>query len=167
MKNNYKSIFISDLHIGSHCQSEILLNFLKTHKCETLYLVGDIIDFFKLKRRFKINTSQVNVIQQILKLSKKGTKIKYVLGNHDADLRSYLKYNINIENIDIANEFIHYGVDGEKFLVIHGDFCDFLSTSAKWVTYLGDYAYTAALHFNDMVNFIRVKLNLKIDHCTK
>jgi UDP-2,3-diacylglucosamine pyrophosphatase LpxH len=83
-----------------------------------------------------------------------------VLGNHDADLRSYLKYNINIENIEIANEFVHECIDGKKLLIIHGDFCDFLSTSAKWVTYLGDHAYTVALHFNDIVNFIRKKINL-------
>jgi UDP-2,3-diacylglucosamine pyrophosphatase LpxH len=161
MKNHYRSIFISDIHLGSsHCQSEILLGFLKEYKCDTLYLVGDIIDFWKLKRRFKITSSQVAVLQKILKLSKKGTTIKYVLGNHDADIRPFLKYNINIENIEIANEFVHESVDMKKYLVIHGDFCDFLSTSAKWVTYLGDHAYTVALNFNDMVNFIRKKIGM-------
>ena len=161
MKNHYKSIFISDIHLGStHCQSEILLEFLKEYKCDTLYLIGDILDFFKLKQRFRMPSSQVAVIQKILKLSKKGTKIKYVLGNHDAELRPFLKYNINIENIEIANEFTHYGVDGKKYLVIHGDFCDFLSTHVKWVTYLGDSAYTVALHLNDMVNYIRKKIKL-------
>lgn len=161
MKNHYRSIFISDIHLGSrHCQSEILLGFLKEYKCDTLYLVGDIIDFWKLKRRFKITSSQVAVLQKILKLSKKGTAIKYVLGNHDADIRPFLKYNINIENIDIKNEFIHKTVDGKDILVIHGDFCDFLSTSAKWVTQLGDNFYTFSLHFNDMVNFLRKKIGL-------
>jgi UDP-2,3-diacylglucosamine pyrophosphatase LpxH len=160
MKNQYRSIFISDLHLGSrHCQAEILLNFLKTYKCDTLYLVGDILDFWKLKRNFKIPSEQVAVIQQLLKLSKKGTKIKYVIGNHDADIRPFLKYNIAIENIELRNDFIHESVDGKKYLVIHGDFCDFLSSSAPWITYLGDYAYTAALHFNDLVNFIRTKCN--------
>ena len=156
----YKSIFISDVHLGAHCQSEILLAFLKTHKCETLYLIGDIIDLFKLKRRFRFSASQVSVIQKILKLSKKGTKIKYVLGNHEADLRKFLKYNINIENIEIANEFIHESVDGKKFLIIHGDFFDFLSTHAKWLIYLGDHAYTMALHLNDTINFARRKLKM-------
>jgi UDP-2,3-diacylglucosamine pyrophosphatase LpxH len=161
MKSNYKSIFISDVHLGSkHCQADILLKFLKEYKCETLYLIGDIIDFWKLKRKFRITAQQVAVIQKILKLSKKGTAIKYVLGNHDADIRPFLKYNINIENIEIKNEFIHETVDGKKLLIIHGDFCDFLCTSAKWVTYLGDHAYTVALHFNDMVNFIRRKIGL-------
>ena len=83
--NKYRTIFISDIHLGSrHCKADILLKFLKEYKCDTLYLIGDIIDFWKLKRKFRITAQQVAVIQKILKLSKKGTAIKYVLGNHDA-----------------------------------------------------------------------------------
>lgn len=161
MKNKFKSIFISDIHIGSsHCKAEQLLEFLKTNKCETLYLIGDILDLWKLKKNFNIPKQQVSVIQHILKMSKKGTNIKYVLGNHDSDIRPFLKYNILIENIEIRNEFVHEGIAGKRYLITHGDLFDFLSTSVKWITHLGDYAYTVALHFNTFFNYIRKKLNL-------
>lgn len=156
MKKQYKSIFISDLHIGSkHCKSSLLSTFLKHNECETLYLVGDIIDGWKLKTGCNIPKDQVKLIQQLLKRIKKGTNVRYVVGNHDEFIRPFLKFNISIENLEIYNEFIHEGINGKKYLVTHGDLFDRITKAAKWLCYLGDGAYTVALNINTLFNHLR------------
>lgn len=156
MKKQFKTIFISDIHLfSSHCKSEILLDFLKTFKSPVIYLVGDILDFWKLRENFIVPKTQIAVIKKFLKLAKNGVIIKYVLGNHDALIRGYLKYNLAIENIEIANTFIHESINGTKFLVIHGDQFDGIVSPLLYR--IGDFLYELLLNANTQLNWFRNK----------
>lgn len=158
MNLRYKAVFISDLHIGSsHCKSSVLLDLLKTYQAETFYLVGDIFDFWKLKNKFHLPKEQIAVLKKFLKMVKKGVKIKYIIGNHDEVLRSWTKYNLEIENIEIANSFIHESND-RRFLVIHGD--QFDGMVVPWLYHIGDFLYEILLSLNTNLNYFRHKLNL-------
>lgn len=159
MKNRYRSIFISDIHLGTKdCKADLLCNFLKHNSANTIYLIGDIIDGWKIQsNNWKWKRSHTNVIRHILNHSKKGTKIVYVIGNHDEFLRPLLPYRITLGKIEICNKFIHFGVDDKRYLVIHGDLFDGISTLAPWVGYLGDKAYDLLLYLNTQYNWIRHK----------
>lgn len=158
MNFNYKTIFISDIHLGSnHCKSSVLLDFLKTYNAETIYLVGDIFDFWKLKNKFFLPKEQIAILKKFLKMVKKSVKIKYVIGNHDEVLRSWTKYNLEIENIEISNSFIHESND-RMFLVIHGD--QFDGIIVPWLYHIGDFLYEILLSLNTNLNYFRHKMNL-------
>ena len=159
MKNRYRSIFISDIHLGTKdCKADLLCNFLKHNSANTIYLIGDIIDGWRIQsNNWKWKRSHTNVIRHILNHSKKGTKIVYVIGNHDEFLRPLLPYRITLGKIEICNKFIHFGVDDKRYLVIHGDLFDGISTLAPWVGYLGDKAYDLLLYLNTQYNWIRHK----------
>tara|TARA_X000000950_G_scaffold6463_1_gene6984 strand:+ start:398 stop:781 length:384 start_codon:yes stop_codon:yes gene_type:complete len=124
MKHNnsmikYKSIFLSDIHLGSKgCQAKSLYNFLKKHECENLFLVGDIIDCWRLKSKLYWPQEHVDVIRNILSMSKNGTKVKYITGNHDDLLRLYQP--LNLGNIELTEEYEYVSVKGKKLLIIHG-----------------------------------------------
>jgi UDP-2,3-diacylglucosamine pyrophosphatase LpxH len=156
----YKSIFISDIHLGTKdCKADILLDFLSNNDCDNLFLVGDIIDGWKVqKNKLKWKDSHTRVIRKILGFSKKGTKIVYVVGNHDEFLRLLLPYKVQFGNIEVHNMFTHYGVDGKKYLVTHGDFFDGVVRLHKWLSFLGDSAYDIILSFNSKFNWLRHKL---------
>src|SRR5690348_10719167 len=118
MNKKIRSVFVSDVHLGTTaCKYEYLLDFLKNIECEFLYLNGDIIDLWAIIRKGSFLTQEhINVIRKILSLAKKGTKIKYILGNHEDHLRKYHNFDepIVIGNIEIANEFVHTKVNGDK-----------------------------------------------------
>ena len=112
----YKSIFISDIHLGTRgCQADLLCKFLKENTCEQLYLVGDIIDGWRMKKRWYWPQSHTNVVRRILTAAKRDTKVHYVLGNHDEDLRKFLPFDISFGRINISNREDHIGVDGKKY----------------------------------------------------
>jgi UDP-2,3-diacylglucosamine pyrophosphatase LpxH len=159
MKNKYRSIFISDIHLGTKdCKAELLCNFLKYNSANTIYLVGDIIDGWKIQQnRWRWRKSHNDVIRHILKHSKKGSKIVYVAGNHDEFLRPLLPYNLSFGQIDFVNKIDHIGVDGQRYLVIHGDMFDGITKLAPWISYLGDKAYDVLLYLNTKYNWIRHK----------
>ncbi|OIP54613.1 MAG: UDP-2,3-diacylglucosamine hydrolase [Helicobacteraceae bacterium CG2_30_36_10] len=151
----YKSIFISDVHLGTKfSQAEKLLEFLKDNESEHLYLVGDIIDGWAIKRKFKWSQSSSDVIQKILRKARKGTEIVYITGNHDEFLRPFLPILLG-ERLTIANDFVHIGINGKKYFVTHGDFFDSITMSKKWLTYLGDVGYDLLLHLNKTINRAR------------
>lgn len=155
-KNKYKTVFISDVHLGSRaCQADILCDFLKQNHSETLYLVGDIIDFWKLNRGIYWPQSHSNVIRRILTASKRGTEVKYVIGNHDEQLRLWFADLTMIGNIEIANHFDHQLIDGSKILITHGDLFDSVMKYHKWLSILGDQAYTFLLWVNVWYNKFR------------
>lgn len=157
-KPKYRSVFISDMHLGSRaCQADQLCEFLKLHTCETLYLVGDIIDFWKLKRGDVYwPQSHSNVIRRILTASKRGTQVKYVIGNHDDTLRDWFpELTAALGNIQVANEFDHILVTGERWLVTHGDLFDGIIRYHRWLSILGDQAYSLLLTLNQYINKIR------------
>lgn len=157
----YKTVFISDLHLGSkHCNSDRLLNFLSNLKTERLYLVGDIIDGWRLKKKWYWPNKHNKIIKKLEKLSKK-TEIIYIIGNHDEFLRTLS--NISFGNVRVINRADHIGIDGKKYLVVHGDMFDHLmrTRSGRFVMNFGDIAYDGLIYFNRAVNSIRNSLNLQ------
>ena len=153
----YKSIFISDVHLGTKdCKADLLNNFLKHNKCETLYLVGDILDAWRIQQnKWRWKQSHTNVVRTILGHAKRGTRVIYVAGNHDEFLRTLIPYNISFGNVEIVNQSEHVGVDGKHYLVTHGDLFDGITRLAPWLTFLGDKAYDIILSINSKYNWIR------------
>ena len=160
MKTRYRSIFISDVHLGSSdTKADILCDFLKHNTANTIYLVGDIIDGWKIaQNRWKWKKSHNNVIRHILNHARRGSRIIYIAGNHDEFLRPLIPYGFNLGKIEIVNRAEHIGVDGCRYLVIHGDMFDGITNLAPWVSHLGDWAYDFLLSLNNNFNWIRHKL---------
>lgn len=159
---HYKSIFISDLHLGTRgCQAEELCAFLKSHTCDNLFLVGDIVDGWRLKKRWYFPQSHANVIRRILTAAKRGTNVYYVLGNHDEALRKFLHYDIDIGRVKILNRYDYVAVNGKRYLVIHGDFFDKLMVDKKWIMHLGDTVYDILVWVNIHFNRARMLFGMK------
>lgn len=153
---HYRSIFISDLHLGSTgAQADRVNAFLKAHSCDQLYLVGDIIDGWKLRKKIYWPASHNAVIRQIINKQKHGATVKYIIGNHDEFLRDWLDVKVEVEAIGITNECVHTGINGKKYLVTHGDLFDGVHRMAKWISYLGDNAYSVLLFINKYYNVVR------------
>ncbi len=157
MQTTYRTIAISDVHLGTKdCKAEELNNFLKNNTCDNLYLVGDIIDGWKVKQnKFKWKQSHTNVIRKILSASKRGTNVIYVVGNHDEFLRPMIPYGLNFGNVKIVNRYEHLGLDGKRYLIVHGDMFDGISKVAPWLNFLGDKAYDFILDVNTRYNRLR------------
>jgi len=160
MQKTYRSIFISDVHLGTKdSQAEKLNNFLKHNSCETLYLVGDIIDAWKIKQnKWRWKQSHTNVIRRVLGHSKRGTRVVYVAGNHDEFLRPFMQYDIGFGMIEVVNQCEHIGVDNRHYLVVHGDLFDGITRLTPWLSMLGDQAYDFILTINTRYNWLRHKL---------
>lgn len=156
-RRRVRTIWISDTHLGTRgCKAEFLAEFLKAHQCETLYLVGDIIDGWRMKKSVYWPQSHSNVIRRILTLAKRGTKVVYVTGNHDEFLRKYSDSEFG--NIHLVDRIIHETKDGRRMLVIHGDEYDVVVRYHKWIAILGDLAYRVLLSVNRWFNHVRHKL---------
>ncbi|NBW23136.1 MAG: UDP-2,3-diacylglucosamine diphosphatase [Caulobacteraceae bacterium] len=157
---DYKTIAISDVHLGSHgCKAKLLLNFLKNNNCETLYLVGDIIDAWKIQQnKWYWNHSHTDVVREILKKAKRGTKVVWIAGNHDEFLRPLIPYQITFGSIEIANQWVHEAINGDRYLLVHGDLFDGITRLAPWISFLGDKAYDVLLTINTKYNWWRHKL---------
>lgn len=162
MDKTYRSIFISDVHLGTKdCKAEQLNNFLKHNTCNTLYLVGDIIDAWKIKQnKWRWKQSHTNVIRRILGHAKRDTRVVYVLGNHDEFLRPFLQYNLNFGMVEMHNQIEHIGADGRHYLVVHGDLFDGITRLAPWISMLGDRAYDFILAVNSRFNWIRHRFGI-------
>lgn len=159
--NHYRSIFISDTHLGSGpAQATVLLNFLQNNTSEQLYLVGDIIDGWKvMQNKWKWKKSHTEVAQHVLKLSSSRTvKVIYVTGNHDEFLRPMVAHQFGIGSLQVFNHYEHVGVDGKRYLVVHGDMFDGITRVGKWLSLLGDTAYDAVLWINTHYNALRHRL---------
>lgn len=153
-KKRFRTIFISDLHLGTRrSRTDLLLHFLKTTDSDTLYLVGDIIDNWALKRKWHWDQSHNDVIQKILRKGRKGTKIIYIPGNHDEAFRDFTAQSLGSVHIKMTD--IHNTADGRKYLVLHGDEFDTVVRYAKWLAFLGDRAYEFAVNFNHHFNRMR------------
>ena len=156
----YRTIFISDVHLGTKdCKAGHLNNFLKYNTCETLYLVGDIIDAWKIQQnKWRWKQSHTNVVRRVLGHAKRGTKVIYILGNHDEFLRPYLHYGLGFGMLEIKNQCEHIGADGKHYLVTHGDLFDGITRLAPWLSFLGDKAYDFVLALNSRFNWFRHRL---------
>lgn len=156
---HYRTLFISDIHLGTKaCQADAFLDFIKQHEADTYYLVGDIVDFWRIKRSVYWPQAHNDVIQKLLRKSRKGSKIIFIPGNHDEALRDYCGNNFG--GIDLVENAVFEAADGKKYLVIHGDEFDIVVKYAKWLAFLGDSAYVAALWFNTHFNFFRRKAGM-------
>ena len=150
----HRTIFISDIHLGTRgCKAELLADFLARNRCQTLYLVGDIIDGWQLKRRWFWNDAHGRVVQEILRKVDEGTRVVFVPGNHDEFLRPYC--GRTYAGIEVAREAIHQTADGRRFLVIHGDQFDGVVNYAQWLSHLGAFAYDRALQLNELLHRAR------------
>lgn len=154
-----RSVFISDLHLGTRaCQAAQLLDFLKEYPAQHLYLVGDIIDFWSMKRSIHWTTAQNTVVQKILRRARHGEKVVFVPGNHDEALRDYC--DMLFGDIIVTREIIHQTASGKNFLVIHGDDFDQVTRYHRWVAVLGDMAYGLLVKINRWLSFARRTLGI-------
>jgi len=160
MQKTYRSIFVSDVHLGTKdCKAEQLNNFLKHNSCDTLYLVGDIIDAWKIQQnKWRWKQSHTNVVRRVLGHAKRGTRVVFIAGNHDEFLRPMIPYGFSFGLIEIHNQIEHIGADGKHYLVTHGDLFDGITRLAPWIAFLGDKAYDFVLSLNAKFNWIRHKL---------
>jgi UDP-2,3-diacylglucosamine pyrophosphatase LpxH len=153
----YRTIWISDLHLGTAgCQARLLLDFLRHTESDYLYLVGDIIDGWQLRRRWFWPQAHNDVVQKILRKARKGTRVVYVPGNHDAFARHY--QFLSFGGIEVRDETLHVTADGRRLLVLHGDLFDGVVQCAKWLALLGDRLHILALHLNRWFNAVRARL---------
>jgi len=155
--NKYKSIFISDVHLGSKgCKADLLCEFLKNNTSEHLYLVGDIIDGWRLRRKYYWPQSHTNVIRRILTAAKRDTKVTYVVGNHDDVLRGLLPFDIHFGNVDLVNQCRYKAINGKTYMVIHGDMFDTaLRNKLTWLYHFGDMLYSVLLTINAGLSKVR------------
>ncbi|MDY7579603.1 UDP-2,3-diacylglucosamine diphosphatase [Herbaspirillum sp. RTI4] len=155
----FRTIWISDVHLGTPgCQAGRLLEFLRATESETLYLVGDIIDGWQLKRRWYWEQTHNNVVQLVLKKAKKGTEVIFVPGNHDESIRQF--HGLDFGGIKIRDELVHTTANGKRMLVLHGDRFDGVIACAKWLAYVGDNLYSMILKFNQWLNRARARAGL-------
>lgn len=157
----YRSIFISDVHLGTRfSKANELLAFIKEHECEKLYLVGDIIDGWAIKRKIKWEQSHSDVVQKLLRKARKGTTVYYITGNHDEFLRPFLPLILG-DRLHIVNNAEYVGLNNKRYLITHGDFFDTITMTKKWVAVLGDYGYELLLHLNVPIQKVRKLLGIK------
>ncbi|MGQ0530302.1 MAG: UDP-2,3-diacylglucosamine diphosphatase [Panacagrimonas sp.] len=158
----YRSIWISDVHLGTPgCKAEHLVDFLKYTECDNLFLVGDIIDGWKLQGGWFWPQEHTNVVRKVLTKAKRGTKVTYVTGNHDEFLRKFVGFGLAIGNIRIVNEHVHTTADGRKLLVTHGDAFDVITRYHRWIALIGDTAYEATMQANHWFNQARRLLGMR------
>lgn len=150
----YRTIFISDVHLGTRgCQAQLLLDFLSTNDAETYYLVGDVFDGWRLRRGWHWPQAHNDVIEAFLAKAHAGARIIYVPGNHDEIMRKYL--GTHFGGIEVVEEAAFEAADGKRYLVLHGDRFDAVVTNAKWLAHVGDVAYEFALWSNRWTNRLR------------
>jgi len=156
IKRNVRTIWISDVHLGfSGCSADYLLEFIRDMRCDTLYLVGDIIDFWALKKKRYWPQAHNDVVRSILGKAKHDTRVVYVPGNHDEAMREY--NGLTLGNVEIHDRIVHETVDGRRFLVIHGDQFDSAVVNSKVIGLIGSAAYDFLLRMNRYVNWCRAK----------
>ena len=154
VRTRYRTIFVSDAHLGTAgANAALLLDFLKRHECATLYLVGDIVDGWQLRKGWYWPQAHTDVVRAILKMAKHGTRVVYVPGNHDEHFRDYV--GLEFGGIELLAEDVHTTADGRRLLVIHGDQFDNVVLYHKWLAFAGDGAYTLLLKSNRWVNRCR------------
>ncbi len=155
---DFRTVWISDIHLGTKdCKAKELLEFIKHCRAKKIYLVGDIIDGWALKKRWFWPQEHNDVIQKLLRQARKGTEVIFIPGNHDEFARQFC--GLNFGGIQVRHDDVHVTADGKKLWVTHGDLYDNIMQYARWIAFLGDRAYTFALWLNRAFNRIRLKLN--------
>ena len=155
----FRTVWISDLHLGTPgCQADALLDFLKEVECDTLFLVGDIIDGWQLRRSWYWPQAHNDVVQKLLRKARKGTRVIFVPGNHDEFARRYVQHNFG--GVEVAGEWIHETADGRRLWITHGDLFDGVIQCARWLAHVGDSLYEFTLRLNRHLNSLRARLGL-------
>ncbi len=155
----YRAVFISDLHLGTPgCRAEDLLDFLRASSSEHLYLVGDIIDGWQLRRRWYWPQAHNDVVQKLLRRARKGCRVVFVPGNHDEFARGFIGHQFG--GIEVVDDAVHLTADGKRLWVTHGDYFDGVIQCAKWLAYVGDNLYEFTLKLNRYLNHLRAKFGL-------
>ncbi len=155
----YRALFLSDIHLAARAsRSAELVSFLQMNDAETIYLVGDLIDFWRLRRGRRWSLSQTQVVKELLAKAQAGTRIIYIPGNHDEEMRAFA--GMTVGPVELCLRALHETSDGRRFLVIHGDEFDFVIKKARWLAVLGDVAYDAAIAANVFLAAIRRMLGL-------
>ncbi len=152
--SHYRAIFISDVHLGTRgCKASFLLDFLRWTESDYLYLVGDLVDGWRLKKSWYWPQAHNDVVQKLLRKARKGTKLLYIPGNHDEGLRDFC--DTQFGGVSLMRETVHETADGRRLLVMHGDAYDGVVRYAKWLALLGDSAYDTAIWLNHKFNIVR------------
>jgi UDP-2,3-diacylglucosamine pyrophosphatase LpxH len=155
----YRAIFISDVHLGTKgCKAQYLLDFLRHTESDVLYLVGDIIDGWALKKSVHWPQAHNDVVQKVLRKARKGTRVVYIPGNHDEVARQFV--GLNFGEIAIREDDVHTMANGRRLWVVHGDFADGVMLHARWLAYVGDALYELTLWLNHHFNRLRIRLGL-------
>ena len=158
-RRRYRTVWISDIHLGTRgCNAPLLIDFLDHVDCDTMYLVGDIIDGWRLKKRFYWPTAHNDVVWRIMKRARRGTRVVYIPGNHDEMFRQFV--GMDFGGVKIRTKAIHQTADGRRLLVIHGDEFDAVMLAHRWLAFAGDTAYTWLMRMNVVVNQVRTRLGL-------
>lgn len=158
-RQRYRTIWISDVHLGTKgCNAELLIDFLDNVDSETMYLVGDIIDGWRLKKKFYWPATHNDIVWRILKRAKRGTRIVYIPGNHDEMFRQFT--GLNFGGVEIRRAAFHDTADGRRLMVLHGDEFDAVMLAHRWLAFVGDAAYTLLMGLNRRINAVRARLGL-------
>ena len=158
-RRRYRTIWISDVHLGTRgCNDRLLIDFLDHVDSEYLYLVGDIIDGWRMKKRFYWPERHNAIVRRIMKKAKVGTRVVYIPGNHDEMFRQFT--GMNFGGVEIRRKAIHETADGRKLLVLHGDEFDAIMLAHRWLAFVGDAAYEWLMGLNLVVNRVRALFNM-------
>ena len=158
-RRRYRTIWISDVHLGTRgCAAEMLIDFLDSTDSETMYLVGDIIDGWRMKKKFYWPATHNDIVWRVLKRAKRGTRVVYIPGNHDEMFRQFT--GLNFGGIEIRRKALHTTADGRRLLVLHGDEFDAIMLAHRWLAFVGDWLYTTLMRCNHIVNKVRSWLDL-------
>ncbi|HEX8389284.1 MAG TPA: UDP-2,3-diacylglucosamine diphosphatase [Sphingomonas sp.] len=153
-RTRYRTVWISDVHLGTRgCNAPMLIDFLDHVDSDVMYLVGDIIDGWQLKKRFHWPAAHNDVVWRLMKRAKRGTRVVYIPGNHDEMFRQFT--GLDFGGVEIRRKTIHETADGRRLLVLHGDEFDAITMGHRWLAHLGDYAYTALMGLNRWVSIAR------------
>ena len=157
VENRYRTIFLSDMHLGTHgCQAQLILDFLRHNEADTYYLVGDIIDGWRMRASFYWPQTHNDVVQKLLRKVRRGARMVFVPGNHDEFARQFI--GLTFGGIEIARNAKFVTADGRRFLVLHGDEFDVVVRHSKWLALLGDWGYDLAIFVNTHFNAVRRRL---------
>jgi len=152
-----RTLFLSDIHLGTRaCQAEQLLDFLREHPADKVFLIGDIIDFWAMSRSIHWSAAQNTVVQKLLRRARHGEEIVFIPGNHDEALRDYC--GTVFGDIRVEHEHVHTTADGRRFLLVHGDEFDQVTRYHRWVAVLGDMSYTLLVRLNIILSWVRRRL---------
>ncbi|MBZ6377191.1 UDP-2,3-diacylglucosamine hydrolase [Pacificimonas flava] len=158
-RTRYRTIWISDVHLGTRgCNADFLIDFLDSVDSDRMYLVGDIIDGWRLRKNWYWPDKHNDIIWRLLKRARRGTEVVYIPGNHDEAFRQFV--GLNFGGVEIKRTAIHETADGRRLLVCHGDEFDAVVLYARWLAVLGDMAYVTMMEINRVLNLVRQKLGM-------